>query len=367
MSLVLDNDQHLLADTLRKMLGEAHPAGSVIAAAEHPHDVDDAPLWERLVQVGCPGLGVPVSLGGSGGGSLELVIAIEAAGYALLSGGLLATAGFAMPVLVATGDSPCAVGLVAAAASGAQRLSVAMDAEITTSSKTGDIVLDGVLPLVLEGEVADVVLLVQRDLVLAIPTSARGVAVRPAPTMDATRRFHDLHLDRVRVEPADVLARGTEAERALMVLRERGAIAVAADAIGSAQRALDDAVAYAEVREQFGSRIGSFQAVKHLLVDTHVAVDAARSAVWYAASTLDADVEDRELAIHVAKALAMDASIMAGANAVQVHGGIGFTRDVTCHLHVKRARLNERLVGSAAEHRRAIAAVLRNSGLPAGW
>lgn len=368
MSVLLDDTQRLLASMLRDLLDAAHPTEAVIAAAEDPHSFDDSMLWSRLAEVGCTGLAVPEAFGGAGGSMLDLVVALEAAGYATLPGSLLASAGLGLSLLLPLANqAECAAQLVTSAASGEQRLAVALETDVAVTPRANGVVIDGRLPLVLEAGVADVILLTVADAVVALPVTGEGVTVSPALTIDVSRRFHDVDLDAVCVPPDGVLARGSAAAAATATLQERGAIATAADALGSAHRALDDAVAYARVRKQFGRQIGSFQALKHLLVDTHVAVDAARSATWYAARVLERGAADLELAVHAAKALASDAAILAAGNAVQVHGGIGFTREVTCHLHVKRAQLNQRILGGAAEHRRAIAALLRDSGLPPGW
>lgn len=367
MSVVLHDDQQLLVDTLRDMVLTAHPDDAAIATAEDPFAFDDAKLWDLLVQIGAPGLAVPVEAGGAGGTTLDLTLAIEVCGYGLLPGGFLASAGIATPLLMAapTGPSPTR-DMLTQTAEGTRRLTAALDASVAIDEDGDTLVLHGTAPLVLEAGAADMILVATDAAIVAVPLDMPGVIATPAPTYDVSRRFYDVELDHVRVPQADCVVGGPAAATAVRIARDHATLAVAADALGSAQRALDDAVAYARTREQFGRPIGSFQAIKHLLVDTHVAVDAARSATWYAARALDTDPPDRELALHAAKALATDAAILAAANAVQVHGGVGFTREVTCHLHVKRARLNERLLGSAAEHRRAIAASIR-TGLPEGW
>jgi alkylation response protein AidB-like acyl-CoA dehydrogenase len=124
-------------------------------------------------------------------------------------------------------------------------------------------------------------------------------------------------------------------------------VVLAAELIGTGQRALDSAVGYARQREQFGRPIGSFQAVKHMLADRHVQLDAARGLVRYAAWAV-ASGDDAELPARTALAAAGDAALAAAADNLQAHGGIGFTWEHPAHRYLRRARARRALVGSQA-------------------
>jgi alkylation response protein AidB-like acyl-CoA dehydrogenase len=187
--------------------------------------------------------------------------------------------------------------------------------------------------------------------------------------MDRTRRFADVALHDVRVPASARVAGEGEgwpiAQRAL----DRAAIALAAEQVGGAQRCLDLAVAYATERVQFGRPIGSFQAIQHKCADMMTAVESARSAAYYAAciSEAAADSPDdagssREAEVmsfaSLAKAWCSEAYFRCAADALQIHGGVGFTWEYDVHLHLKRARSMEAFLGAPAWHRERVAGAL---------
>jgi alkylation response protein AidB-like acyl-CoA dehydrogenase len=136
---------------------------------------------------------------------------------------------------------------------------------------------------------------------------------------------------------------------------QHAAVALAAEQVGGAQRCLDMAVAYAKERVQFGRVIGSFQALKHKMADMMVAVESARSAVYYAACVAADDGEALPAAASMAKAAASDAYDHCAGDALQIFGGVGFTWEYDIHLYFKRARSTHALLGDAAFHRELVA------------
>ena len=140
---------------------------------------------------------------------------------------------------------------------------------------------------------------------------------------------------------------------------DRASIALAAESLGGAERCLEVATEYAKARVQFGRPIGSFQAIKHKLADMLVAVETARSAVYYAACVADSG-DDAELATAapLAKSYGTEAFFRCASESVQIHGGIGFTWEHDAHLFLKRARGSLALLGSPSSDRERIAGVL---------
>jgi len=144
-------------------------------------------------------------------------------------------------------------------------------------------------------------------------------------------------------------------QRILSRVLDVGATAIAVETVGVAQRALDLSLDYARGRSQFGKPIGSFQAIKHKCVDMMVAIENARSLAYYAAWALGARGGDTATAVAMAKAYASDIGKSVTADAIQVHGGIGFTWEHDIHLYYRRALANEATFGSAPLHREAVA------------
>src|SRR5262249_54355108 len=139
---------------------------------------------------------------------------------------------------------------------------------------------------------------------------------RHVPTLDETRRLASVRFDATPAEPV-----AADLARALDVAR----VVLAAEQLGGAERCLELAVDYAKTRVQFGRAIGSFQAVKHMLADMMVAVEAARSAVRYAAWVADESPAELPLAAAIARATATQTYLHCAGAGIQVHGGVGFT------------------------------------------
>jgi alkylation response protein AidB-like acyl-CoA dehydrogenase len=187
-----------------------------------------------------------------------------------------------------------------------------------------------------------------------VDPSVAGIGWTPMMNMDPGTRLADLTLDRVAVRNADLLgALGAGASIVLSALR-RGAVGAAAEMLGASRRCLDMAVGYAKVREAFGQPIGSFQAIRHKCADMLLETENSHAAVYYAAWALDAGAEDAGTAASIAKSYVGDASRKVCGEAIQVHGGIGFTWEYDLHMYFKRAKALEAQYGDAEYHRELI-------------
>lgn len=346
MSVVLSDQQEELRQTVRRAVGQHYGAAQVIESAEQRADRCDAAVWKALHEIGVPLIGTP----GFGGGLLDLGLAVQEAGRALLPGTLLGHA-LAQRLLVAAGDS--ASGTLAEVDGRGQRLGASWQLDPTAVAVEAHGGVRGRATALSEGPQADVLVFLastaQGPAVASVANHSLTFVPDPGLALDVSRDWTAVELGGVsaqvhHLEP-DAL------RRALL----EAALLLSFDSLGSAEQCLDAAVGYAKERHQFGQAIGGFQAVKHLLVDAYVAVDNARSATWHAAAALDDGAADAEFSVHVAKAVTDQAHITTAATGIQVHGGMGFTREVTAHLHARRSRCNERLAGTPAEHLDAMA------------
>jgi alkylation response protein AidB-like acyl-CoA dehydrogenase len=177
---------------------------------------------------------------------------------------------------------------------------------------------------------------------------AGAVPVRAIPALDPTRR---LGIPLWAPTPDSLVASGTGAATAIRRLTDRAAVATGAELLGLARRMVEIAADYAKERRQFGSPIGSFQAVKHLLAGARVALEFARPVVYAAAWSLDEGTPDASRASSTAKAYASDAAVEAARVALQVHGAIGYTWECDLHLFLKRTWALSESWGSAGHHR----------------
>ncbi|MGY1739080.1 acyl-CoA dehydrogenase family protein [Geodermatophilus sp. SYSU D00684] len=316
MNFDLSDDQRAAAAGAREFFtGSVTPAAAraALEGAGVP-----GPGRKALADIGFLGITVPESAGGAGGSVLDLAVVAEQAG-AVLAGPSLVTAARAAVLLGSAPD------LAAQLADGSAALAV-LDGPVTGSAPSLDAadatlflgLVDGAL-VVGEGEVT------------------------PGRPMDATRG-----LASVRMTSRRVLAE--DAEQLWARARQVGAVVLAAEDLGAADRAVQLAVDYARQREAFGRVIGSYQAVKHMLVDAWVGVDQLRSLVWWAAWAADSSPAELPLAAAAAKAYAAEVAERATETAIQVHGGIGFTWEHDAHLYWRRAKVDRLLLGDAAEH-----------------
>ena len=362
MDFSFSADQQLLKNSARAFLDEHVKPAHVRALWDDPRGESDT-LWKEMAQLGWLGLALPEDAGGSALGLVETAILQEELGRAACPSPYLPTVLAAMAIDRFGTAAQKSRWLPAVAGGGARATVALMERELDWDARSiqtradesgGKVVLTGVKQFVPWAHVADVILVPAAagaaPAVFAVEPSAPGVSVTPLTSMDPGLRLSTVTLDGATV-PAEARL---PSSGALEFLLQRGAVGAAAEMLGAARRCLDMAVDYAKVREQFGQPIGSFQAIRHKCADMLLDVENSFSAVYYAAWALANDAEDGPLAASVAKAYVSDASRKVCGDAIQVHGGIGFTWEYDLHLYFKRAKALEPLYGDADHHRELI-------------
>jgi alkylation response protein AidB-like acyl-CoA dehydrogenase len=307
----------------------------------------DADLWSVLCeQVGAAALAVPEEHGGAGFSLVEAHIVLEELGAALTPSPLLGSGVLAAQALLLSGDDAGCADLLPGIAAGTTIASLVWDwtLENPAVTATGS-ALTGSCGRVLDGDVADVLLVVTDDGLFRVDPAQSGVRRTHVGSMDQTLRFAVVELD------------GAEGTRVghdtswLATLRDIGCVAVTALQVGAMQRCLDLTVGYSQVREQFGRPIGSFQALKHRMADMLVDVETSRSVSWAAAWSAARRDEDLAERAPLAKAWCSDALDRVAGEAVQLHGGIAITWEHDVQLYFKRAHALSQLFGQSHEHR----------------
>lgn len=292
---------------------------------------DRAIDWQALVNAGWVGLEVPERFGGAGATFAEVAVICEEIGRAASANSYLGSAVLAVSALNALQPSHTRDRLLADVASGAIRLTVAVDSP----------------EFVPDAEGADRILLVTGGAV----TEATA-EVTPRPVLDETRRLATVSAN------ADASAEMQfDGDRAVAVQRllQRAAVAIACDSLGISEAMLSATVAYAKVRHQFGRPVGSFQAVKHACADMAVKIAIARQLITAAVDAVAHDRPDAGVSVAMAKSYACGAAVDIAGKAMQLHGGIGYTWESGIHVYLKRAALNRSLFGSPAAHRQELA------------
>jgi len=352
MDFALTADQRLIQETARGFLNNAAGAEARRAVVAGATGYDPA-LWEGLAgTLGFAGLMVPEAHGGAGLGAVEMALVLEATGRVLAAVPFFETAVLAVQAVLAAGTAAQQATLLPPLAAGTCRASFAGTADRPTLT---DLHLSGVASYVTFAHVADLLIVATSDAsLLALPVPAAGITIEALPTLDRTRRFARVSFDCAVPAGAILGAAGSAAVSIRRVLAI-GAGLLASEQTGGAQFCLDSTVEYAKQRVQFGRLIGSFQAYKHMLADMMVQIEASRSAALYAAAAIAEDGDELEEACHIARLWASDCYRHCAGEAIQLHGGIGFTWDHHAHLYFKRARATSSWLGSPDLHREALA------------
>ena len=172
------------------------------------------------------------------------------------------------------------------------------------------------------------------------------VAIHPVGTIDPSRRLAEVDTSGAApiLEPMDIGANVVDD------LLARACTALSAELMGTARWLLDTTITYASNRRQFGKPIGSFQAIKHKLADVALLHEQAWSSVYYAAMCIDANDPARRRSAHVAKVMASHAAIRCAKEAIQIHGGVGYTWEHDLHLYLRRAFATEDILGTSDWH-----------------
>jgi alkylation response protein AidB-like acyl-CoA dehydrogenase len=366
MKLAVSAEQRELRESVRRFLADRAPLSRVRELMETSGGTDEQVWRQAGAQLGLQGIAIPEEYGGSGFSFAEQAIVLEELGAALYGGPYLASAVLAATALLTTGDEQARRDLLPGIASGQTVATLAFteddgswEPEAIALAATGDgagWVLDGHKSFVLDGHTAGLILAVARTdaglSLFAVDAGAAGLRRTALPTLDQTRKLARLEFASV---PARLIGAPGEAAAALARTLDVAAIALAAEQLGGAQRALDMAVAYAKIRHQFGRPIGSFQAIKHRCADLLLEVESLRSAVTYAAAAEAEDSGEVPVVAALVKAYASDVYFHVAAENIQIHGGIGFTWEHDAHLYFKRAKASELFLGDASYHRERLA------------
>jgi alkylation response protein AidB-like acyl-CoA dehydrogenase len=374
MNFSFTEEQEELRASARGFLAD-HSGSEQIRAAMDSDLGYDPQVWKQIgAELGWAAVHVPEEYGGLGLSYVELVALLEIMGEELLCAPFFSSVCLGANAILCCGSEDQKARLLPGIAEGTTTATLAWTepggswdpSEITaTATRDGDdFVLRGTKRHVMDGHSADLVLVAARSegssgddglSVFAVPGDAAGLERRALPTMDRTRRLAELELNEVRVPASQLLGQEGGAAPGLAKTLDLAAIALAAEQVGGAQRCLDMSVEYAKEREQFGRAIGSFQAIKHKCADMMVAVEAARSAAYYAACVAAEDSEELPVNASLAQATASDAVFRCAADSVQIHGGVGMTWEYDVHLYFKRAKSSETFLGDGDHHRELVA------------
>jgi alkylation response protein AidB-like acyl-CoA dehydrogenase len=357
MKFALTPEQSLLQDQVGRLLAD-HCAHERLQAQINGEADHDAALWAALVEMGLCALLVPEEFDGAGLTLVEAALAAEMLGRAgaaaPLFGQWLATLAIGL-----SEDAALKAEWLPHLAMGERRATVALGegegrwAPDQWTARLVDGTLTGAAAYVPNAAGADAFVVGVEGGGLALVPAGPQVQIQPLEGVDRTRRLYQVRFE---AAPAHRIGGAPSARRVL----DAALALIAADGFGGASRALEMTLDYVKQREQFGSVIGRFQAVKHQLANVALSVEPTRALYWYAAFAQDHRPDDAARAAALAKAHICDVALQAARDCVELHGGVGYTWEYDLHVWLKRAMANYAWGGAPEVHRLAYAEA-------AGW
>ena len=361
-------DEHVeFRSVLRRFLTEKSPTAEVRRLME-TDDGYDPEVWRALSQeLGLTALHIPEDYGGQGFGAVELAIALEEMGRALLCAPYFSSIVLAATAIIYGANEDQKRALLPPIAAGEIRSALAfteengrwepgaMETEATAVGDTFE--LNGVKSFVLDGHTAQQILVMARDpgtsgndgLSLFLTSSdTAGLQRRLLKSMDGTRKLARLEFKGVK---ATLLGEQGAAATTFAKTLNLAVACLANEMVGGAEALREQALDYAQMRMQFGRAISSFQTMKHKQADMLIDVELAKSAAYYAAAAADEESDELPAVASLAKAGASEAYLQTAIHTIQIHGGIGFTWDNDTHLWFKRAKSSQVFLGDAIFHR----------------
>jgi len=353
MNFAFNEEQKSLGETLGQALGDFPELTS-----PDPADGRSREVWGALSELGLFSLLVPELDGGVGLSLVDVALAIEALGSGLAPP-IVASTLIATDILAVYGTEEQRTRWLPAIAEGEMKFAIAVleagqgydPDEVQTAIAGGAVT--GSKILVGDADQADAFLVLARGdgrpCLVVVAHDAPGVALRPHADLDPSSGFFELVLDGAAVTGDALIAPGAPAA-AIERLIDVAATVYAGMQIGIAARMLDTTVEYVKTRVQFGQPIGAFQAIKHRCADMAVAIEAGRSAAYYAFWAVAEDAFDRSRAASMAKAYCGESARDVCNQAIQLHGGMGFTWELTLHRFLRRAKVLEHGFGNHVWH-----------------
>lgn len=370
--MTTDSVTDALRDSVRDVLARESDSARLHQFVDSGRLHDEA-LWREAAALGWTALAVPEVLDGLALGAVETTAVCEELGRFLAPIPLLGSLLAVRALMLGGGAAQQArwlPGLASGALKGAIAAPVAergMSAPL--ARRMGDfLVIEGVAANVLQGGEADLLILPVRletgeSAFVALEPATDGATLTVEATQDRTRHLARLEMSGLKL-PLDRLLTACAAADLARALQAEADLAIAADSAGGAEAIFERTLDYLKTREQFGKPIGSFQALKHRCADHKVALAASAAVVREAARLLADGAASAPLMCALAKAYACEVYAKAAEDAVQLHGGIGFTWEHDCHLYLKRSKLNQALFGTTAVAYDRAADLLLNAARP---
>lgn len=370
MALVLNEEQRFLQDTAKEFLSNNAPVEALRKLRDERDPVGYAPqLWREMVELGWASIILPEQYGGLDFGFLGLGVILEESGRTLTASPLLASAVVGASTILLGGSDQQKETLLPAIAAGELTLALALEEShhhrptriATTLARRDDgLLVNGSKCFVLDGHSADKLIVVARSngelrdqdglTLVLVDRDSEGVNIQRTTMVDS-RNAANISFDGVRVSREAMVGEPGLGWAVLEPTLDRARVALAAEMLGSALEAFERTVAYLKEREQFGVKIGSFQALQHRAAHMQSRIELCRSVVLQALTAVDETPEQLPLLASLAKTQLNALVKLVSNEAVQMHGGIGVTDELEIGFFLKRARATMQTLGDSGFHK----------------
>ena len=383
MNFSFTDEQKMIRDTAQAFLAEVSSSDAIRSAMETEQGFDDK-IWQRICkEMYWQAIHIPEDYGGMGLGYVDLVVMLEEMGRYLLCSPFFSTVCLGVNALMIAGTPKQKQHYLSQICEGSLTATLAFTSnngqwganavEASVKPQGNDYLLNGTYRYVPDGHTAQLLIIAARNegsegeegiSLFAIPADTAGVGRTWLPTMDQTRKQAEIVLNNVILSNDHLMAEPEAAWPQLNKVIQLATIATAAEQVGGSQQILDLTVDYTKERVQFGRTVAGFQAVKHQAADMMLRTEVARSALYYAACVAEESISGGPLADELAEAASVSKSYCSdgyfknASDAIQLHGGVGFTWEYDVHLYFKRAKSSELFLGNAAYHREQVAKIL---------
>jgi alkylation response protein AidB-like acyl-CoA dehydrogenase len=360
-------ERRMLADSLNRFIAEQYTFETRDRIAASPEGMSTA-FWEKFAELGVLGALVREEDGGFGGGGFDVAVVFEALGRGLVIEPLLGSAVLAAEAIAHAGNDAQRASIegivdgstIAAFAHDEPGSHYEMTRVTTRAERSGDgWCLTGAKSVVAQGEAADVFVVSARTAgaiddeagisLFLVPRAAAGLRVTGTPSIDGGR-VAELTFDNVMLGADAILGAPDAGYATLERAIGRGVLALCAESLGAMEAAKAATLDYLRTRKQFGTVIGSFQALQHRMADLLLEIEQARSAVINAAAVLDADRLTREKALSAAKTSIGRIGTLVAEECIQLHGGIGMTWELPLAHYAKRLVMIDHQLGDEDHH-----------------
>jgi alkylation response protein AidB-like acyl-CoA dehydrogenase len=376
MGLILSEDQLILRDMAKAFCDEKSPVERMRTLRDTRDETGfTRELWKEMGELGWIGILFPEGLGGADMGYGELGVVLGECGRVLAPEPFLSTVLLGGNAILLGGSEPLQKELLPDVCSGDRILTLAFQehgrfaphAVETSATRDGDsFQIRGEKQFVLDGHVADQIVAVARTAgspgerdglsLFVIDAKSKGVKVQRTEMIDG-RNAARITFDDTSVDASRVLGEIDRGSDILDPVFDRATIGLCAEMVGTFEEAFERTLEYLKTREQFGVKIGTFQALRHRASQMFGELEFARSVVRDAQSAIDDGRDDVAACASAAKARCSDVAALVGGEAVQMHGGIGMTDEEEIGLFFKRLKAAELTLGDAIHHRNRFASL----------